>query len=82
MEIYTPSQFQKIIHNHVNNVHGEVTYIVGKKDKKVIIDADEYESMVETIELLSIPGMAQNLLDAASEKPEDGTPAEELFDLR
>lgn len=72
MQIYTASQFRKVLHQVINNKTAPVIYITGKDCKKVLIDADEYESMTETDYLYSIPGMVESILEASKEAAEGG----------
>ncbi len=69
MDIYNTSQARinlfKII-DHVNISHDPV-YIVGKKNKAVIIAEAEYKSLTETLYLTSIPGMTESITKASKD---------------
>lgn len=81
MEIYTATQFRKKLHQIINNKNAPVTYIMGKDCQKVLIDAEEYESMNETEYLYSIPGMVESILEASKEAAEGkGVDWREVFD--
>jgi antitoxin YefM len=69
MEIYTTSQARSklfAIMDHVNQSH-EPTYIVGKNNKAVLISEDDYRAMVETLHLVSVPGMKESIIEASQE---------------
>jgi antitoxin YefM len=69
MDIYTTSQARpnlfKLI-EHTNKTHHPV-YIVGKRNKAVLIAEDDYRAMVETLYIASIPGMKDSILNASKE---------------
>jgi len=69
MEIYTTSQaranlFQLV--DHAAESHNPV-YIVGKKNKVVLIDEKDYQALIETLYIASIPGMKESILKARNE---------------
>ena len=70
MEILTTSQARaklfKLV-DYATNSHVPV-YIVGKKNKAVLISEDDYRALTETLHLTSIPGMKESIL-AASKEP-------------
>lgn len=73
MEIYTTSQARSnlfAIMEHVVQSH-EPTYIVGKKNKAVLISEDDYRAMVETLHLISVPGMKESIIKASQEPLDD-----------
>ena len=81
MDIYTTSQARtnlfKIV-EHVNISH-EPVYIVGKKNKAVIIAEEEYKALIETLYLTSIPGMKESIIAASKDSLEDYTDHLDLF---
>ena len=81
MDIYTTSQARtnlfKIV-EHVSISH-EPVYIVGKKNKAVIIAEEEYKALIETLYLTSIPGMKESIIAASKDSLEDYTDHLDLF---
>ena len=75
MEIYTTSQARANLFklmDHTNQSHDPV-YIVGKHNKAVLISEADYRAMMETLYLVSIPGMKDSLLEASKEPLETYT---------
>ncbi|HCU06403.1 MAG: type II toxin-antitoxin system Phd/YefM family antitoxin [Alphaproteobacteria bacterium] len=70
MEIYTTSQARTNLFKLVEQVsqNHEPTYIVGKKNKVVLIAEDDYQAMQETLYLMSKPGLKE-LIIKANEEP-------------
>lgn len=69
MEIYTTSQARESLYrlvDHVAEAH-EPVYIVGKRNKVVLIAEEDFRAIEETLYLLSVPGLRQSLLDAKKE---------------
>lgn len=76
MEIYTTSEARAKLYKIVDQVaqaHKPV-YIKGRRNKAVIISEEDYESMQETLYLLSIPGMRKSIKEGME------TPIEECSD--
>lgn len=73
MEIYTTSQARanlfKLV-DHTNKSHSPI-YIVGKNKKAVLIAEEDYRAMIETLYLISIPGMKDSLINASKESTKD-----------
>jgi len=69
MNIYTTSQARTNLFKIVDNVSvsHEPVYIVGKKNKVVIIGEEDYRSLIETLYLTSIPGMKDSILAASKD---------------
>lgn len=67
MQAYTPSQARanlfKII-EHTAESHDPV-YIIGKQRKTVLIDEEDYRSLLETLHITSVPGMTASILKAS-----------------
>lgn len=72
MEIYTTSQARTNLFKLVEQVgqNHEPTYIVGKKNKVVLIAEDDYQAMQETLYLMSKPGLKESIIKA-NEEPLD-----------
>lgn len=81
MSIYTTTQarvkFFSLI-DETNKTH-EPVFIKGKKNDAVLISKEDYESMQETLYLLSIPGMRQSLEEASKEPLEECVTHEEAW---
>lgn len=54
--------------------YGDVVNVTTKNGNAVIISEQDYNSMVETLHLCSIPGMEQKIKAAAAEPLEDCIP--------
>lgn len=52
-------------------VYGDVVNVSTKHGNAVVISEDDYNSMVETLHLSSIPGMTESIKAAAEEPIED-----------
>ena len=81
MEIMTPTQYQRTVHKHVNSDTTEPLFLVGKKNKKVVISVEEYESWKETLEIMSNPYLRDKIEQGMKEPASECTPIEELMDL-
>jgi len=65
MEIYTTSQARHDLFKLVdatNQTHKPV-YIVGKRNKAVLISEEDYRAMVETLYIMSVPGLKESILE-------------------
>ncbi|RZI47260.1 type II toxin-antitoxin system Phd/YefM family antitoxin [Rickettsiales endosymbiont of Peranema trichophorum] len=65
MEIYTTSQARHDLFKLVdstNQTHQPV-YIVGKRNEAVLLSKADYEAMVETIHIMSVPGLKESILE-------------------
>ena len=75
MQVYTPSdaghQLQALM-NQVIAGH-EPIYIGNNEEQIVMISAEDYRSIQETLYLMSIPGMRKSILEGRLEKIEDCT---------
>ncbi|MEG0270910.1 MAG: type II toxin-antitoxin system Phd/YefM family antitoxin [Clostridia bacterium] len=54
--------------------HNDVISVTTKHGNAVLLNEDEYNGMVETLHLMSVPGLAKSLLEAAAEPLAQGTP--------
>lgn len=65
MNIYTTIQAKnklvKLV-DDTNQTH-EPIYIVGKHHKAVLIAEDDYSAMVETLHIVSVPGLKESIID-------------------
>ena len=64
--------------DEVSESHQPVT-ITGKRTNAVLISEEDYRGMQETINLLSIPGMREKILEGAATPIEDCIPYEEVL---
>jgi len=69
MKIYTTSQARANLFELVQSTQesSEPVYIVGKKNKAVLISEEDYSAMIETLYLSSIPGMKESIFKASAE---------------
>ncbi len=73
MNIYTVSQARTNIFkimDYVNNSHDPV-YIIGKKNKSVLLSEEDYRSLAETLYITSVPGLKESILKASQEPIEN-----------
>ncbi len=73
MEICTVSQARANLFQLVDNVSAwhEPVYIVGKRNKAVLMSEEDYSGLMETMYLYSIPGMVESILQSAQEPIEN-----------
>ncbi|MDX1924732.1 MAG: type II toxin-antitoxin system Phd/YefM family antitoxin [Rickettsiaceae bacterium] len=65
MEIYTTSTARQCLFKLVdstNQTH-EPVYIVGKRNKAVLISEEDYRAMVETLHIMSVPGLKESIIE-------------------
>lgn len=55
-------------------VYGDVVNVSTKHGNAVLMSEEDYNSMMETLRLVSIPGMAESIKAAAQEPVEDCAP--------
>ncbi|MEL6553764.1 MAG: type II toxin-antitoxin system Phd/YefM family antitoxin [Cyanobacteria bacterium J06621_11] len=58
--------------------HHQPVAIAGKRNGAVLVSKEDWDAIQETLYLMSIPGMAQSIKEAAAEPIEECTPIEEL----
>lgn len=56
--------------NEINESHKPI-YIKGKNKNAVLISAEDWNAIAETLYLNSIPGMVESILEGAESKEED-----------
>jgi len=68
--------FRKNVFSFVERVvtYGESVSVSTKNGNAVLISEADYNSMLETLRLCSIPGMAESIKAAAAEPDEDCVP--------
>lgn len=68
--------FRKNVFDYVEQAvtYGEVVNVSTKNGNAVIISEEDYNSMLETLHLCSIPSMEESIKAAAAEPLEDCTP--------
>lgn len=64
MEIYTTSKARQNLFSIVENVakSHEPVYIAGKNNNAVIISQEDYESLLETLYICSVPGLKDEII--------------------
>lgn len=69
MAIYTASKAREKLFQLVDYVaeSHEPIYVVGKRNTAVILSEEDFRSIQETLYLMSLPGMAQSILQADQE---------------
>jgi antitoxin YefM len=65
MDIYTTSQARQELFKLVDatNYNHEPVYIVGKRHKAVLISEDDYKAMLETLYIMSVPGLKESIIE-------------------
>ncbi len=73
MENVNATNFRKNIFEYLNSAvsFGDVINISTKNGNAIVISEDEYNSLVETVYLLSIPGMKEKLIDGKKASLDD-----------
>ena len=68
--------FRKNVFGFVDQAvtYGDVVNVSTKNGNGVIISEDDYNSMMETLHLSSIPGMVESIKEAAKEPLEECVP--------
>ncbi|MBM3610241.1 MAG: type II toxin-antitoxin system Phd/YefM family antitoxin [Alphaproteobacteria bacterium] len=67
MNAYTPTQARANLFKlmeETNQSHNPI-YILGKNNKAVLLSEEDYRSMIETLYIMSIPGMKDSILNAS-----------------
>lgn len=69
----TITNFRKNVFEYVNQAiqYNDVVNVVTKNGNAVVISEEEYNGMLETLRLMSIPGMVESIKEAAAEPVED-----------
>lgn len=69
MDIYTASQARKNIYKLIDSVAAshKPACITGKRNKVVVVSADDFSALQETLYILSIPGMCESLEEGRRE---------------
>lgn len=65
MNIYTTSQARHDLFKLVDaasETH-EPVYIVGKRNKAVLISEEGYRAMLETLHIMSVPGLKESIIE-------------------
>lgn len=65
----TITNFRKNVFEYVNQAiqYNDVVNVVTKNGNAVLISEEEYNGMLETLRLMSIPGMVESIIEAAKE---------------
>ena len=73
MENVNATNFRKNIFEYLNSAvsFGDVINVSTKNGNAIVISEDEYNSLVETVYLLSIPGMKEKLIDGKNTSLDD-----------
>ena len=73
MEIYSTSQARENLFKLVDLAAESnlPVYIVGKRNKVVLLSDETYRSLMETLYLMSIPGMKESILEGRKEPIEN-----------
>lgn len=67
MNAYMPTQARPNLFKlmeEANQSHNPI-YILGKNNKAVLLSEEDYRSMIETLYIMSIPGMKDSILNAS-----------------
>ena len=65
MQIFTTSQARQNLFKLVESTNqtSEPIYIVGKRNKAVLLSEEDYSAMLETLHILSIPGLKDSIIE-------------------
>ena len=80
MNATTITNFRKNIYGMIENTirYNEPLSIISKTGNAVVLSEEEYNSLVETLYLNSIPGMKEKLVEGLNTPLEDTIPEEEV----
>jgi len=69
MDIYTVSQARKNIYKLIDSVAAShrPACIAGKRNKVVVVSAEDFSSLQETLYILSVPGMRESIEEGRQE---------------
>lgn len=81
MNTTTITNFRKNIYGMVENTvrYNEPLNIISKAGNAVMISEDEYNSLIETLYLTSVPGMREKLVDGLNTPLEETVPEEDVI---
>lgn len=72
MDVINPTYARSNLFTIIDEVENGEKYIIESKGKKaVVLSMEEYDSLIETIYLLSDPDMAKDIEDAKKTSAED-----------
>ena len=76
----TVTNFRKKVFEYVESAvkYNDVVNVVTKNGNAVLISEDDYNGMLETLHLMSVPGMVESIKEAAAAPDEDFVSLEEL----
>ena len=76
----TITHFRQNVYEYVKQAveYNDVINITTKNGNAVVISEDEYNSMVETLHLMAIPGMVESIKSGLEEPEEELTDAKDL----
>ena len=80
MSTVTITSLRKKLFEYVEQAvsYNEVINVATKSGNAVILSEDDYNGMIETLYLNSVPGLAQSIKDAQNAPKEDFTPLSEV----
>jgi prevent-host-death family protein len=69
MKFFTASEARANLYKLIDEVAQlhEPVYVKGKRNKIVLLSQEDYESMQETLHLLSIPGLKESIQEGLKE---------------
>jgi len=75
MDIYTVSQARKNIYKLIDSVAAshKPACIAGRRNKVVMVNAEDFSSLQETLYVLSIPGMRESIEEGRLEPLQECT---------
>lgn len=80
MSTTNATNFRKNVFEYLRQAvnFNDVVSISTKDGNAVLMSEEDYRALMETVYLMSVPGMAQRLKAAAAEPVEEGVDAEEV----
>lgn len=80
MNATTITNFRKNIYGMIENTirYNEPLSIISKTGNAVVLSEEDYNSLVETLYLNSVPGMKEKLVEGLNTPLEDTVPEEEV----
>lgn len=74
------TNFRKALFEYMNQAveYNDVISVSTKNGNAIVMNEDDYNALMETIQLMSIPGMREKLTEGAKMPIEDCTPMDKI----
>lgn len=74
------TNFRKELFEYINQAveYNDIISVSTKNGNAVVMNEDDYNALMETIQLMSIPGMREKLTEGANTPIDECTPMDEM----